>query len=215
MLSSSYFPRSQEVFRKAMSSPLVHVEVLPVANKPRYEKSLIGQLFTGDMKDSTAKANSPLQVRAKTDSQPEPKQDVKLNAKREARQPGDTYARTQEAAAVNPPPVEPQSGHSSLERISPTPPARAASSSPTPRSPLPSKSPVLPNLANLTNRKGGKRINIDLKKGKMQLNNHLITFIIKIIGSLTNRTLSVSNKEKAPVELHYSKCGIQCFELFH
>ncbi|XP_026217952.1 par-3 family cell polarity regulator beta a [Anabas testudineus] len=174
-LQDKTFTQSQEVFRKAMSSPLVHVEVLPVANKPRYEKSLIGQLFTGDMKDSTAKANSPLQVRAKTDSQPEPKQDVKLNAKREARQPGDTYARTQEAAAVNPPPVEPQSGHSSLERISPTPPARAASSSPTPRSPLPSKSPVLPNLANLTNRKGGKRINIDLKKGAEGLGFTVVT----------------------------------------
>lgn len=162
----SLFHRSQEVFRKAMSSSLVRVEILPVANKPRYEKSLIGQLFTGDMKDSSAKAKSPVLVRSNADSQTEPKQDAKLNAKLEARQPGYTQARTYEVAAGNPPPVELQSGPSSLERISPTPPARPASSSPTPRSPLPSKSPVLPSLANLTNRKGGKRLKIDLKKGK-------------------------------------------------
>lgn len=161
----SLFSRSQEVFRRAMSSSLVRVEILPVLNKPRYEKSLIGQLFTGDTKDSSAKAKSPLLVRGKADSQPEPKQDAKLNAKLEVRQPGYTQASTHEAAAVNPPSVELQSGHSSLERISPTPPARPASSSPKPRSPLPSNSPVLPSLANLTNRKAGKKMKIDLKKG--------------------------------------------------
>lgn len=152
-------------------SSLVHLEVVPVANKPRYEKSLIGQLFSGDSKESPLKAKSPMVLRAKTDppNQPEqPKKDSKPNARLEVRRP-DTRAKTPEPTPVNPTPAELQSGYGSLERISPTPPARAASSSPTPRtgsqSPLASKSPVVPGLANLTSKKGGKKIKIDLKKG--------------------------------------------------
>lgn len=143
------------MFRQAMSAPTVRLKVLPLANKPRYEKSFIGQLFTGDAKDSSAKARSPIVVRAKTDSQPEPKPNTKV----EVRRP-DTRVRTLEPTRVDTPPAEVQSGHNSLERGSPTPPARAASSSPTPRAR--SQSP----LANLTSRKGGKKIKIDLKKGK-------------------------------------------------
>ncbi|XP_071320664.1 par-3 family cell polarity regulator beta a isoform X2 [Trachinotus anak] len=167
-LQDKTFAQSQEVFRQAMTSSTVRVEILPVANKLRYEKSLIGHLFTGDSKDPSAKAKSPMVARAKANSQLDPKPDSKLTTKQEVRRP-DTRAKTPEPAAVNTPPVELQSGHGSLERISPTHPARAASSSPTPRtpsqSPLPSKSPAPPSLANLTNKKGGKRIKIDLKKG--------------------------------------------------
>lgn len=162
------FPRSQEVFRQAMANSSVRLEVLSTANKTRYEKSLIGQLFTGDGKDASAKARSPIMVRAKTDFQPEPKKDTKLNTKLEVRRP-DMRAKTPEPAAANTPPAELQSGHGSLERVSPAPPARAASTSPTPRtrsqSPLASKSTVLPGFSNLTSRRGGKRIKIDLKKG--------------------------------------------------
>ncbi|CAL8390071.1 unnamed protein product [Boreogadus saida] len=42
------FAESQEAFRQVLGSPRVRLQVLSVANKPRYEKSLIGQLFTGD-----------------------------------------------------------------------------------------------------------------------------------------------------------------------
>lgn len=144
-----------------MSSSSVRLEVVPVAGKLRYEKSLIGQLFTGDGKDSVAKAKSPLVVRAKTDPKPE----LKLNSNVEVRRP-DTRARSPEPPTANPPAEEFQSGYGS----SPTPPARAASSSPTPtsrsQSPPPSKSPDPPGLANLTSKKGGKRLKIDLKKGK-------------------------------------------------
>lgn len=158
------FFRSQEVFRQAMSSPSVRLEVLPVGNKPRYEKSLIGQLFTADGRDASTKAKSPVLVRAKTEFQP----DSKPNAKQETRLP-DTRAKTPELTAVNAPPAEHQSGHASLERASPAPLARAASISPTPgtgsQSPLPSKSLVVPGLPNLTSRRGGKKIKIDLKKG--------------------------------------------------
>lgn len=156
--------RSQEVFRQAMSSPTVRLEVLPVGNKTRHEKSFIGQLFTADGRDASAKAKSPVPVRAKTEFQP----DSKPNAKQETRLP-DTRTKTPEPSAANAPLAERQSGHESLERASPALLARAASESPTPgtgsQSPLPSKSPVVPGLPNLTSRRGGKRIKIDLKKG--------------------------------------------------
>ncbi|CAL8284194.1 unnamed protein product, partial [Gadus morhua 'NCC'] len=42
------FAESQEAFRQVLGSPRVRLQVLSVANQPRYEKSLIGQLFTGD-----------------------------------------------------------------------------------------------------------------------------------------------------------------------
>lgn len=38
-------PRAQEVFRQAMHSAVVRLEVVPSASRERYEKSLIGQLF--------------------------------------------------------------------------------------------------------------------------------------------------------------------------
>lgn len=41
----SHPPRAQEVFRQAMRSPVVRLEVVPSSNRERYEKSLIGQLF--------------------------------------------------------------------------------------------------------------------------------------------------------------------------
>lgn len=151
-----------------MNSSSVRLEVLPLANKARYEKSLIGQLFTADGKDSSARTKSPAVVRAKTELQQEPKQDTKLNTKLEVRRQ-ETRAKTPEQAAVNTAPVELQSGRGSLERVSPAPQARAANASPTSRtrsqSPLANKSPVLPSLANLTSRKGGKKIKIDLRKG--------------------------------------------------
>lgn len=37
--------RAQEVFRQAMHSPTVCLEVVPPSTRERYEKSLIGQLF--------------------------------------------------------------------------------------------------------------------------------------------------------------------------
>nr|XP_020447832.1 partitioning defective 3 homolog B-like isoform X1 [Monopterus albus] len=177
-LQDKTFTQSQEVFRQAMTSSSVCLEVLPVANKPRYEKSLIGQLFTGDVKDAIAKPKSPMVARAKADSQPEPKQDTKLNDKVEASQL-DARSKTPEPVAVNPPAGELQSGYGSSERISPSPLARAAGSSPSPttrgQSPLPSKSPVLQALANLNSRKGGKRIKINLKKGTEGLGFTVVT----------------------------------------
>ncbi|XP_054864521.1 par-3 family cell polarity regulator beta a isoform X2 [Amphiprion ocellaris] len=177
-LQDKTFTQSQEVFRQAMSSSSVRLEVLPAANKPRYEKSLIGQLFTGDGKDTMTKSKSPMLVHPKADSHPELKLDPKVNAKSEVKRP-DSRAKTPEPAMPRASPVELQSGPSSLERVSPTPPSTAASSSPIPRtdnqSPLTPKSPVFPGLANLTNKKGGKRMKIDLKKGTEGLGFTVVT----------------------------------------
>ncbi|XP_029376305.1 par-3 family cell polarity regulator beta a isoform X3 [Echeneis naucrates] len=192
-LQDKTFTQSQEVFRQAMTSSAVRLDVLPVASKLRYEKSLIGHLFTGDGKDSSVKAKSPMVVCAKADSHQEPKPNSKLNTKLEPRRP-DTRAKTPEPAAVNTPPAEIQFGHSSLERSSPTPPARATSSSPSPRtgsqSPLASKSSALPSLASLTNKRGGKRIKIDLKKGAEGLG---FTVVTRDSGAHTPGPILVKN----------------------
>lgn len=152
-----------------MAAPSVHLEVLTVANRTRYEKSLIGQLFTGDGKDLSVKTKSPMLVRAKANPQPEPKGD-RLNTKLEARQP-DVRSKTPEPDATIPPPTL-QSGQDSQERVSRTAPAlptRTTSTSPTPKgrsqSPLVVQSPIIPGLPNVTSKKGGKRIKIDLMKG--------------------------------------------------
>ncbi|XP_074520863.1 partitioning defective 3 homolog B-like isoform X3 [Halichoeres trimaculatus] len=184
-LQDKTFAQSQEVFRQAMSSPTVRLEVLPVANKSRYEKSVIGQLF--DTKEPTAKLKSPLVVRARMDPQPEPKQESKPNTRVEVRQQ-ETRVKTPE---LTPAPVATQSGSRDrsspapalpllgpVDRVSPSPPAGAGRSSPSNtgnKSPLTSKSPVLPSLANLTNRKGGKRLKIDLMKGTEGLGFTVVT----------------------------------------
>ncbi|XP_041637870.1 par-3 family cell polarity regulator beta a [Cheilinus undulatus] len=173
-LQDKTFAQSQDVFRQAMGTSSVRLEVLPASNKLRYEKSFIGQLF--DDKDSAAKVKSPLVVRARTEPQPEPKQEPKPNTRVEVRQP-ETHAKTPEPVAAKIPPALPQSGP--VGRVSPASPAPAGSLSPSPdnrsQSPLNSKSPVPASLANLTNKKGGKRIKIDLKKGAEGLGFTVVT----------------------------------------
>ncbi|XP_074550689.1 partitioning defective 3 homolog B-like isoform X2 [Halichoeres trimaculatus] len=44
-LMDKTFSQAQEVFRQAMRSPVVRLEVVPSSNRERYEKSLIGQLL--------------------------------------------------------------------------------------------------------------------------------------------------------------------------
>lgn len=188
-LQDKTFAQSQEVFRQAMGSPSVHVEVLPVANKSRYEKSFIGQLFTSDSKDSSTKG-SPVVTRTTADPKPElkpePKPEPKMNTRTDMRRPN-ADTKTPEPTLVNSQPVESvQSVHGSLERASPTSTARAASSSPTtwPRSesPLASRSPAAANMSNLTGRKGGKKMKIDLKKGSEGLGFTVVTRDLSVQG---------------------------------
>ncbi|XP_034073227.1 par-3 family cell polarity regulator beta a [Gymnodraco acuticeps] len=175
-LQDKTFAQAQELFRQAMtSSSPVRLEVLPLANKPRYEKSLIGQLFTGDAKDAPAKLKSPMLLRAKNNSKTEPKRDAKPNTNLGVRR-ADARTRTPESHVANPP-AELRRGPGSLERGSSSPSSRAESSSP-PRtrsqSPQSSRSP-LPGLGNLTGRKGGKKLKIDLKKGTEGLGFTVVT----------------------------------------
>ncbi|XP_060923246.1 par-3 family cell polarity regulator beta a [Limanda limanda] len=163
-LEDKTFAQAQEVFRQAMGTTSVRLEVVPVPNKLRYEKSLIGQLFTGDAKDLSAKTKSPMLLRAKTDPPPEPKPHSKPNSNVEVRRP-DPRAKTPEPPAAYAQAEERLSSNGS----SPTPSVRTASSSPASRSPVP------PGLPNLSGKKGGKRIKIDLKKGTEGLGFTVVT----------------------------------------
>lgn len=66
-------PRAQEVFRHAMHSPVVRLEVVPSENRERYEKSLIGSLFadgSGPNGSPHAAREAPPTVKAKPASRP-------------------------------------------------------------------------------------------------------------------------------------------------
>ncbi|XP_019734038.1 par-3 family cell polarity regulator beta a isoform X2 [Hippocampus comes] len=180
-LQDKSFADSQEVFRQALSSPSMHLEVVPVANKPRYEKGLIGHLFTGDSKD--LKAKSPVVARDKIDLQPVAIQHPKP---KESLRHHTTGAKTPEPTLLNPTatPVNPlsadsQYGNSQSEIISPTPqvPPKGSYSPPRSRrqSPPASKSSSVPGPASLTNKKSGKRIKIDLTKGAEGLGFTVVT----------------------------------------
>ncbi|KAK7893249.1 hypothetical protein WMY93_022401 [Mugilogobius chulae] len=173
------FAQSQEVFRQAMSAPLIRCEVLPAANKPRYEKSLIGTIFNPDSKSSSAKA-SPIPVRSKqgpnqppdstTNPNPTPRPKIDLRgAETKPEEPAlESYPQTSAAAAAEVQALE-------KERQSPVPPAGGAVPSPTLKAQ--SKNPAAPALASLTknNMKGGKKHKIDLKKGPEGLGFTVVT----------------------------------------
>uniref|UniRef100_W5L7A1 PDZ domain-containing protein n=1 Tax=Astyanax mexicanus TaxID=7994 RepID=W5L7A1_ASTMX len=154
------FAQSQEVFRQAMSCSLVRLEVLPVANKLYYEKSLIGQLFNGPDpgNPSVPKVKSPFGLR-KTDAK--------------------VIDRLVRPSSETPPPEEtpPPHRHTPVEserrQETPPPPVRA---SPTPKSrqetpPLLSPSPPQPTP------KGQRRqkMKVNLTKGTEGLGFTVVT----------------------------------------
>lgn len=132
------------------STSTVHLEVLPVVNKLRYEKSLIGQLFNNpEPNPAFPRIKSPLLVRKLTSSNtatpsPEPAASQTLQIKEE------------ELQRARHTPIE--SNHQSN---TPSPPA---STSPTLRDH--SESPALASVVHMVTKKAGKRMRIDLKKGK-------------------------------------------------
>ncbi|KAG5283041.1 hypothetical protein AALO_G00037610 [Alosa alosa] len=156
-LMDKTFAQSQEVFRQAMRSSTVRLEVVPNGNRERYERSLIGPLYT-----STPEPAAP----ARTKDPPPP---VKVKPTLRPL-PGD--ARDPNGGG----------GGSGLEvrgtSGSPHPPSRL-SPSPSPKgrseSPLLRKGLGLSPLAGLTSKKGGKRIRIDLKKGPEGLGFTVVT----------------------------------------
>ncbi|KAM8904452.1 par-3 family cell polarity regulator beta a isoform 3-T3 [Spinachia spinachia] len=171
-LQDKTFAESQEVFRQAMSSASssVRLEVLHPGTRPRYEKSLIGQLFVPDGKEpAAAKARSPVASRANTKAEHQQEASARPEVGRPEASTGtpqvgrpEARAGTTETAALAA--VEPRPSRACPERLSPTPLA----SSPTPRAasqtPSTGKS-LVPSLANLPNRKGSKKMKIELKKG--------------------------------------------------
>ncbi|XP_068557781.1 partitioning defective 3 homolog B-like [Cebidichthys violaceus] len=141
-LMDKTFSQAQEVFRQAMRSPVVRLEVVPSVKRERYEKSLIGQLF-----GSSAGPDSSPQV-AKTKEPPPP-----VKAKPAFKPPENPATRLAEVAA-------------STEAAVNTPKGRSDS-------PLSKKSPALSSL--VTNKRGGRRLRIDLKKGSEGLGFTVVT----------------------------------------
>lgn len=142
-----------------MSFPTIRLEVLPVANRLRYEKSLIGQLFNNTEPDPVVpKVKSPFLVHK-----------LKSNTSTPSPEP---------PASQTPPPKEEEiqpARHTPIEtdhrRATPSPPVSA---SPTLKdrseSPAPKKTPALATLVSMINKKSGKKMKIDLKKGKLDVN---------------------------------------------
>ncbi|TRZ00197.1 hypothetical protein DNTS_032264, partial [Danionella cerebrum] len=160
------FAESQEIFRQAMTaSSTVHLEVLPVSSKLRYEKSLIGQLFNNtESSPALPKAKSPFLVHKLISSNPAtPSPDLPFSQTPPQRE--------EEIQQARPNPIV-----SSHKRSTPSPPISA---SPTLKdrseSPTSSKTPVFANLVHMMMKKTGKKMKIDLKKGTEGLGFTVVT----------------------------------------
>ncbi|TWW80554.1 Partitioning defective 3 -like protein B [Takifugu flavidus] len=141
-LMDKTFSQAQEVFRQAMHSPTVRLEVVPSSTRERYEKSLIGQLFgNGTGPDSSPRATKtkdlPPPVKAKPNFKPSESPAVRM---------------AEEVAA--------------METALSSPKARC-------ESPLMKKNPALSCL--VSNKKGGRKLRIDLKKGSEGLGFTVVT----------------------------------------
>ncbi|KAI5090211.1 partitioning defective 3-like B isoform X1 [Silurus meridionalis] len=143
------FAQSQEMFRQAMSSPVVRLEVVPMCNKLQYEKSLISHIFSGfdSSQAVTPKPKSPFLARKADFKVPDP-------------------APTLLPSSLTPPPREDPAVRRSpvaMERRKQTTPS-PASASPTPRSrsesPASTGKPALTALANANKKSGHKMINL-------------------------------------------------------
>ncbi|XP_043096383.1 par-3 family cell polarity regulator beta a isoform X2 [Puntigrus tetrazona] len=165
------FAQSQEVFRLAMSSTTIRLEVLPVANKLRYEKSLIGQLFNNtEPTPAVPKVKSPFLVHKLSSSNastPSPEPPASRTPPTSQTPP----QKEEELLSARHTPV--QTDH---HRATPSPPVSA---SPTLKdgseSPAPRKTPTLATVVNMINKKPGKKMKIDLKKGTEGLGFTVVT----------------------------------------
>uniref|UniRef100_A0A8C1LXH8 Par-3 family cell polarity regulator beta a n=1 Tax=Cyprinus carpio TaxID=7962 RepID=A0A8C1LXH8_CYPCA len=159
------FAQSQEVFCQAMSSPTIRLEVLPVANRLLYEKSLIGQLFNNtEPIPVVPKVKSPFLVHKLTPS----------NTSTPSPEPPASQTPPQKEEELQPSRHTPV--HMGHHRATPSPPVSA---SPTLKdgseSPAPKKTPALVTLVNMINKKSGKKMKIDLKKGTEGLGFTVVT----------------------------------------
>ncbi|KAK3568983.1 hypothetical protein QTP86_021610 [Hemibagrus guttatus] len=150
-LMDKSFSQSQEVFRQAMRLPAVRLEVLPIANKERFEKSLIGHLFSTDSHDGSPRPKEPPPLKVKPMVRP-------------AESSSCRQAGPQESSSLN---NESRSLGSPLP-ITLYPRGRSSS-------PLLKKSHTISPLVGFTTKKGGKRLKIDLKKGPEGLGFTVVT----------------------------------------
>ncbi|XP_055733926.1 partitioning defective 3 homolog B-like isoform X1 [Salvelinus fontinalis] len=154
-LMDKSFTQAQEVFRYAMRSPMVRLEVVPVPNRERYEKSLIGQLLnqSGSPKATTKTASKePLSIKP-------------------AFKPSDspTARMAEDSSSLEGRPMgSPHLAHPVPVSLSPVPKEKSDS-------PLLKRSPTFSTLVGFTSKKGGKRLKIDLKKGPEGLGFTVVT----------------------------------------
>uniref|UniRef100_A0A673JYW4 Par-3 family cell polarity regulator beta b n=1 Tax=Sinocyclocheilus rhinocerous TaxID=307959 RepID=A0A673JYW4_9TELE len=151
-LMDKSFSQAQEIFRQAMRSSIVRLEVVPVFNKERFEKSVIGHLFNSENPDTSTRTKDPPPLKVKPIVRP-----VESSSGWQA---------------------EFQESNSSLEGHSLGSPL-PLSLSPTSRSKS-ADSPLLKNSLGPSplqnhNKKGGKRLRIDLKKGPEGLGFTVVT----------------------------------------
>ncbi|XP_063743937.1 partitioning defective 3 homolog B isoform X2 [Eleginops maclovinus] len=139
-LMDKTFSQAQEVFRQAMHSPVVRLEVVPSSNRERYEKSLIGQLIG----NNAGPDGSPRMAKSKAPPPPIKAKPVFKPSQNPVLRLADEAASTEAA----------------------TPKARS-------ESPPLKKGPVLSTL--VTNKKGGRKLRIDLKKGSEGLGFTVVT----------------------------------------
>ncbi|XP_072541759.1 partitioning defective 3 homolog B isoform X3 [Salminus brasiliensis] len=153
-LMDKTFSQSQEVFRQAMRSPIVRLEVLPVANKERYEKSLISHLYSSENHEGAfwTKEHPPLKVKPMV-------RPVEASSSGRQAEPQESSSSVESRSLGSPLPLS----------LSPTPRGKSSDS------PLLKKGHTLSPLAGFTNKKGGKRLKIDLKKGPEGLGFTVVT----------------------------------------
>ncbi|XP_048049326.1 partitioning defective 3 homolog B isoform X6 [Megalobrama amblycephala] len=141
-LMDKSFSQAQEIFRQAMRSPIVRLEVVPVFNKERFEKTVIGHLFNSESPDVSTRTKEPPPLKVKPMVRP-------------VESSSGCQAEFQESSSS---PESRSLGSPLPLSLSPTPRGKSA------ESPL-LKNSLGPSPLQIHNKKGGKRLRIDLKKG--------------------------------------------------
>ncbi|XP_035250154.1 partitioning defective 3 homolog B-like [Anguilla anguilla] len=154
-LMDKSFAQSQEVFSQAMQSPTVRLEVVPILNRDRYEKSLIGQLYTLERPEGT-----PLPLTTEPLSRPKEKQSgleapcpAPLAVPLSAPCPAPLLNSAPCPAPLSLPP--PGKSHSPLLKKSPSLP--------------------LPPTGGVASKKGGRKLKVELRKGPEGLGFTVVT----------------------------------------
>ncbi|XP_043105414.1 partitioning defective 3 homolog B isoform X4 [Puntigrus tetrazona] len=151
-LMDKSFSQAQEIFRQAMRSSVVRLEVVPVFNKEHFEKSVIGHLFNSENPDPSTRTRDPPPLKVKPIVRP-------------AESSSGWQTEFQESNSS----LEGRSLGSPLPlSLSPTPRSRSADS------PL-LKNSLGPSPLQNNNKKGGKKLRIDLKKGPEGLGFTVVT----------------------------------------